>query len=57
MIYASKTWLLLYVNARMLKKFLQNSWRLLGVNYFRKKLQLYNLTKMNCSTCMFRQYI
>ena len=42
MIYASKTWFLLYVNARTLKKFLQNSQRLLAVNYFRKKFQLYN---------------
>ena len=33
--------------------FLQNSWLLLADNYFRKKLQSYNFTKMNCFTCVF----
>ena len=37
--------------------FLQNSWRLLTVNYFRKKLQSYNFNEMNCFTYMFHQYI
>ena len=42
---------------QILNSFLQNSWQLLAVNYFPKKLQSYNFIKVNCFACILYQYI